>query len=381
MAKVIVSVISDLVTDQRVHKVSQSLYEMGFDVLVVGTKKKISLPLSSRTYKTKRISMLFQKGFLFYAEWNIRLFLFLLLHKATILLSNDLDTLLPNFILSKLKRKVLVYDTHEFFTETAELYRRTLIKKIWQLIENFIFPKLKYIYTVNSSIAGLYKAKYNKNLLVIRNVPAIKNSEKENSTCIEIKLPLNKRILLIQGSGLHQNRGLEELVSAITFLPDEFILVIAGDGLIIPELKTIVADYSLTQKIFFTGILPMEQLHNLTKKAFCGFSLDKPLNLNQQASLPNKLFDYIAANIPVIISNIKEVTAVVEQYNIGIVLAEVTPENIAGAVNKMATDIPLYNTFKQNTITAFETLNWDNEKIILETFFKKIAIENNITIG
>lgn len=381
MAKVVVSVISDLVTDQRVHKVSQSLYEMGFDILVVGTKKKNSLALTVREYKAKRLTMLFQKGFLFYAEWNIRLFLFLLLHKATILLANDLDTLPPNFILSKLKRNVLVYDTHEFFTETAELYRRPLIKKIWQQIENFIFPKLKYIYTVNSSIAALYKEKYNKDLLVIRNVPAIRNSEKENNITIEINLPLNKKILLIQGSGLHQNRGLEELVLAITFLPDEFILVIAGDGLIIPKLKTIVAGNGLTQKIFFTGILPMEQLHNVTKKAFCGFSLDKAINVNQQASLPNKLFDYIAANIPVITSNIKEVKAVVEQYNTGIVLTEVTPENIAAAVNKMATDIQLYNTFKQNTFTAFETLNWDNEKIILETFFKKIAIENNITIG
>ncbi|MEI7736063.1 MAG: hypothetical protein WCI49_11385, partial [Ferruginibacter sp.] len=153
MAKIIVSVISDLVTDQRVHKVSQTLHEMGYDVLLVGTKKLNSQPLQSRDYTTKRISLFFQKGFLFYAEWNIRLFFYLLFKKASLLLANDLDTLPPNYIAGRLKRSVVIYDTHEYFTETAELYNRGFVKTVWVSNENLFLPRIIYVYTVNKSIA------------------------------------------------------------------------------------------------------------------------------------------------------------------------------------------------------------------------------------
>jgi len=381
MATVLVSVISDLVTDQRVHKVSQTLHEMGFEVVLVGTKKRNSLPLMKRAYTTRRITMLFQKGFLFYAEWNTRLLFYLLFKKSAILLVNDLDTLPPNYIISKLKRNVLVYDTHEYFTETAELYNRPAVKKIWQWIEKAFMPGVKYMYTVNNTIAGLYKEKYNKELTVVRNLP-LQWSSKENSTPpVDFNFPTGKKILLLQGSGLNENRGLEELILSTPLLPADFIIVIAGSGLLLEQLQQMVAENQWQEKVFFTGILPMEALHQLTVKAFCGFSLDKPLNINQQSSLPNKLFDYIAAGIPVIASNIKEVAALVKQYELGIVLDEVRPENIAAAVIKLAKDETQYDRYKQNAVTATHDLNWDREKKIIETLFTKIITENNITIG
>ncbi len=377
MATVIVSVISDLVTDQRVHRSSQTLHEMGFTVLLVGTKKNNSLALTERAYSTKRIKMLFQKGFLFYAEWNIRLFFFLLFKKTNILLANDLDTLPANYLASKIRRPVLVYDTHEFFTEMAELYNRSSVKKIWQRIENYLFPKVKYILTVNNSIALLYYKKYGKELTVVRNIPAV--SENETSTYV-FKYPADKKMLLVQGAGLNPNRGLEELVQAIPLIDETFILVIAGRGLLIDDLKK-QAGTLLNSRIFFTGLLAPAQLQQLTKKAWCGFSLDKPLNINQQCSLPNKLFDYIAAGIPVITSNITEVAAIVNEYQVGKVIDTVSPKAIANAVKSLSISIGQYHQFKNNTTVAAKTLNWNNEKKILQNFFTNIAAENNIAIG
>ncbi len=378
MPTVIVSVISDLVTDQRVHKVAQTLHEMGFTVLLTGTKKRNSLPISTRDYLTKRIKIFFEKGFLFYAEWNVRLFFFLLSKPAKILLANDLDTLPPNFFISKIKKNILVYDTHEYFTETAELYNRKFVKSIWQKIENFFFPKVKYIYTVNKSIAELYNKKYNKNIHVVRNVPLLKKYA--NAAEKQLKLPTDKKILLTQGSGLNKNRGLEELVEALSLLPEEFILVIAGNGLIIEQLKSMAVKNNVNDRVIFTGILQPQELQQLTPLAFCGFSLDKPLNLNQQASLPNKLFDYIAAGIPVITTNIKEVAAIVEQFNIGIVINECNPVTIATVVKTMAKNEPQYAEYKKNTTKAYEQLNWNIEKKIVENIFTNLALENNITI-
>ena len=74
------------------------------------------------------MSLLFNKGFLFYAEYNFRLFFLLLFSKKDILLSNDADTLLANFLASKLQNKKLVFDSHELFSEVPELVEKPFVK-------------------------------------------------------------------------------------------------------------------------------------------------------------------------------------------------------------------------------------------------------------
>jgi len=173
LRRIVVSVTNDLVTDQRVYKVCKSLQKLGFDILLIGRQLKNSPPIE-RPYKTYRMRLLFNKGFLFYAEYNLRLFFKLLFTKKDILLSNDLDTLLPNYIISKLQKKKLVYDSHELFTEVPELINRPRVQNIWIGIEKRILPNLKICYTVCQSIADYYDKKYGTNFKVIRNLPEIK---------------------------------------------------------------------------------------------------------------------------------------------------------------------------------------------------------------
>ncbi|MCK5639071.1 MAG: glycosyl transferase group 1, partial [Flavobacteriaceae bacterium] len=144
MQRIIISVTNDLATDQRVKKASNTIQDMGFEVLLIGRKLPNSLPVS-RNYKTIRMKLLFKKGFLFYTEYNLRLFFKLLSLKKDVLLANDLDTLLPNFLISKIYSKKLVYDSHELFTEVPELVSRPKIRNVWLKIEEFIFPKLKNV--------------------------------------------------------------------------------------------------------------------------------------------------------------------------------------------------------------------------------------------
>ena len=115
MKRILISVTNDLATDQRVHKVCETLQEFGFEILLIGRKLPNSLPVN-RNYKTTRMNLIFNKGFLFYTEYNLRLFLKLLFTKKDILLANDLDTLLPNFLISRIQNTKLVYDSHELFT-------------------------------------------------------------------------------------------------------------------------------------------------------------------------------------------------------------------------------------------------------------------------
>jgi glycosyltransferase involved in cell wall biosynthesis len=375
MPRVIVSVISDLVTDNRVHRTSKTLTHMGFDVLAVGAKKRNSQAAVGYKYNVKRFNMWFQKGFLFYAEWNIRLFFFLLKQNAVMLVANDLDTLPANYLASKLRKTTLVYDTHEYFTEMAELYNRPFVKKIWQGIENRLFPRVKYVFTVNKSIADLYHQKFNNQLAVVRNIP-IAATPLHNS--VDFGIPANKKILLMQGAGLNQHRGLEELVQAMEFISADFVLVFVGSGLLVDALKKL-AGKKINERIFFIKPQPPIILHALAKMAWCGFSLDKPKNLNQQMSLPNKVFEYIAAAIPIIASNITEVTSIVNEYKVGKIINEVTPIAIANAVIELDADIEMYKLYKTNTASAAKILNWNNEQKKLIDFFNKVITENNIS--
>ncbi|MBK6521497.1 MAG: glycosyltransferase [Sphingobacteriaceae bacterium] len=174
---VTVSVINDLSSDNRVKKTCNELVAMGFKVTLVGRKWPSSLPIINWNFETKRMKLLFKKGVLFYAFFNTRLFFYLLFKKSDVLYANDLDTLLPNYLISKLKGSKLIYDSHEIFCEVPELQQTPFKKKIWERIEKSIVPKLKYCITVNQSIANYFKEKYGTEFKVVRNIPAEVNGQ------------------------------------------------------------------------------------------------------------------------------------------------------------------------------------------------------------
>lgn len=360
MKRVIVSVTNDLHTDQRVAKTCDTLTDLGYEVQLVGRKLKNSTPLS-RAYKTKRFKLLFNTSFLFYAEYNFRLFFFLLFSKKELLISNDLDTLLPNYLISKLQRKKLVYDSHELFTEVPELVNKPFVKKFWTGIEKWIFPKLKNVIVVSQSIADYYKKKYNTVCTVVRNLPQDTQIEK-------VTLPFDtkeKKIILYQGA-LNIGRGLELMIDAVAIL-DNYILVIAGDGDITENLKEYVQDKSLNKKVFFLGKLAPYQLKSITRQADVGLSLEEDSGLNYRYALPNKVFDYIYAEIPVIVSDLPEMKSVVTTFKVGVILKNRTPEELSTLLKGI--DKKKYTDALKN---AKKELNWNTEKEKLIHIFKHL---------
>ena len=367
MKKVIVSVTNDLVSDQRVHKVCTTLTNMGFEVLLVGRKLANSPGLEKRVYKTKRMRMLFTKGPLFYAEYNKRLLLLLIFRGFDLLVSNDLDTLLANYLASKLKSKPLVYDSHEYFTEVPELKGR-IAKKIWERIEAWIFPKLKDIITVNKSIADLYEKKYGKELKVVRNIP-FRSLSSEVLTKADLEIDEQKRIIILQGAGINVDRGAEEAVLAMKYV-ENAVLLIVGSGDVLELLKTMVVENRLTEKVRFIPRQPLDKLYGYTALADVGLSLDKDTNLNYRFSLPNKIFDYIQCGTPVLASDLPEVKNIIQSFNVGVIITEHSPESIAKSLNTM-----LSNNFKTShkgqLQRAAQELVWENEEKVLHEIYTK----------
>ncbi len=359
--KIVVSVSNDIVTDQRVHRVCNTLTDYGFNVILLGRKKHNSPTLGVYSFETKRFRLLFEKGPLFYACLNMRLFLYLLFVKADIFLSNDLDTLPANYFASKIRRKKLVYDSHELFTEVPELHGRPRVKAFWERIEKRILPNIKHSYTVCDSIAVYYMQKYGISMQVIRNVPTKK----------EIQIPFHDRsnTFIYQGV-LNKGRGLEMLIEAMSYLK-EYQLIIAGSGDIEDKLKHIAAEHK-ADNVVFAGRIPPDALHALTCKAILGFSLEEDMGLNYRYALPNKIFDYIQAGVPVLVSKLPEMEKIVTYYNLGQCSIASAAQQLTGEIQNIISNRTKLELYHQNCKKAAENLNWENEQKILTSLFESI---------
>lgn len=336
---------------------------MGFDILLIGRHLKSSLDVDDR-YESVRFHLIFNKGFLFYAEYNLRLFFKLLFTKKKLLYANDLDTILPNFLVSKLSSCKLVYDSHEYFTEVPELLSRPRSKSFWLNLEKFIFPKLKNVITVNKKLADIYNLKYNVPVTVIRNVPY---PVSQKSFKPLMSFPANKKIILYQGA-LNLGRGIELMIDTMHCLKD-YLFVIAGDGDIRDALKLRVRTNHLDDRILFAGKLIPEQLRRLTRQADLGLSLEEDIGLNYRYCLPNKVFDYIHAGIPVLVSDLSLLKELVANYKIGECLTDRNPKNLAETIEQIILN---KSDYLQGLEKAATDLNWNHEKKALIKFIEKI---------
>ncbi len=377
MAKrIAVAVISDLVTDQRVHKVCRALHEEGHAVTLIGAKRNRSLPLYPRSYKTSRIPMLFQKKIFFYGEFNLRLFFRLLFIRTDIILGNDLDTMPACWLASKIRRKPLVYDTHEYYLGMPELKGRPLVFKTWKAIEAFIFPRLEYIYTICDSFCDLYRKDYQKELRAVRNVPYLHEenpAEVPDPAEIIDRIPEGKNILLFQGAGINPERGVEELVLAMKYLdPSAYHLLIIGGGDIFEQIVRLIDDMDLRDRITILPKQPFELLRKVTRKAHLGLSLDKPTNINHVYGLPNKIFDYLHCGVPVLVSRLVELEKIVENYRVGTFIDNHDPAHIADRIKEVFGDRPRMDMWKENTWKLRQECNWEKESKIVISIFKQV---------
>lgn len=366
MPSILISVTSDLITDQRVHRTAGALHQAGYEVLVIG-RQLSNTALENRPYLTRRFKLWFTKGPMFYVSYNLRLFFFLLFTRADILYANDLDTLLPNYICARLKRVPLIFDSHEYFTGVPELQGRKVVKFIWKSIERHIVPRLRYMITVNNSIATLFEKEYGQKFEVVRNLPSIDFSIEvtdQNKFKTENELPIDKPLIILQGNGINVDRGSEELAEAMQYVDCAYLLI-AGNGDVIDILKTKVKNLQLTKKVFFKPRMPYQQLLQFTTSAQLGISFDKPTNINYQLSLPNKLFDYLHCGVPVLITNLSEPVSIVTKHDCGYILEEFTIQAIANHIEKIFLNSSELKKKKENALVAAKLYTWQNEKAIL----------------
>ncbi|MBN1953099.1 MAG: glycosyltransferase [Bacteroidales bacterium] len=375
MIRITSLVSNDIVTDNRVHKIAFSLGENGYRVKLVGRKHNCSKKLQHRPYETRRLKLWFNKGPLFYLNLNLRFFFFLLKDRPDIILSNDLDTLPGCWMAARIRKKQLVFDSHELFPEVPELVNRPFIKGIWKAIERFFLPRLNYGFTVSKPIADYYYDNYGVKFELIRNLGRFrydyefKGMDKDPDVAT----------IIYQGA-VNLGRGLELAIQSMKHLGNARLWIV-GDGDVIRRLRQQVMQMGLQDKISFMGRVPLEKLWDFTARADLGLSLEENLGLNYQYALPNKLFDYIQARIPVIVSDLPEMASLVKKYKIGKVLVDRKPGKLADMINSLLKEQSENNGLNSHVELAARELCWEREEEKLILLFKHVrgSVEQGIS--
>ncbi len=359
--EIIFTVTTDLNYDQRMQRICTALADEGYRVKIIGRKKPDSEPLTKRNYRQKRISTVFKKSFLFYAEYNLRLFFYLLFQKCDAICSIDLDTILPGFLVSRLRKKTFIHDAHELFTEMPSLKKGSIQKKTWQSVERFVFPKIKHAYTESTAYKEVYEQKYPLKFDVIRNVPFY----------FKVQPSANRSDLLYVGA-LNHGRGLESVIDAIEYM--DINLLLAGGGNALHSLRNKVENMALEKKVKFLGWVKPNDLKDLYGKAKIGINLLEPDNLHYRLSFPNKLFDYIMAELPQICMNFENYNNILGGETVGVQIDDLNTDTIAKAIKQLNENTNLYKTSLNGCKRLKEIHNWKNEKKKLISFYNSIEL-------
>lgn len=362
MKEVILSVTNNLETDQRINKVALSLQKMGYSVHAVGSDNRPCHDYNPG-YDVKRLSVHFKKGILFYAEFNIRLFFHLLFNKYDVLVANDTDTLLPNFLVSKLKGLPLVVDLHELFPELPEVTNRKFVKWVWTKIEDLILPNVKHSYTVCQSIANYYHKKYSIDVKVVRNLPLFKAFTGKMDKFKEYG---NQKIILYQGA-VNEGRGIEWLMDAMIYVENAIFIVI-GTGDLYQELSQKAQLPQYKDRVIFLGHKPYTELQAYTLSSDLGVCLLKNQGLSYFYSLPNRVFDYMQSHIPILATNFPEIAQVVNNEKTGLTISTEDPKKIAEVINFLLNQ----KVDHENYNRASSIYNWENEELILKNIYENI---------
>ncbi|TGE28198.1 glycosyltransferase [Hymenobacter metallicola] len=366
MRTLIFTVTTDLNYDQRMQRICGSLARHGYQVLLVGRQWPASQPLTVQPYRQHRLRCWNNKGKLFYLEFNLRLFFYLLGQRAAAWCAIDLDTALPVWLRARVAGQPFVYDAHELFTEVPEVVARPGIQRLWRAVERFVVPRTTLAYTVGPALARVFEQRYQRPFAVVRNISRL-GAELPPAP---VAAPPDGYILY-QGA-LNAGRGLEALLEAMPAVAGR--LVLCGEGDLSEDLRARAARLGLLDsgKVEFRGYVLPEALRAVTSQAAVGIMLLENQGLSYYYSLANKFFDYLHAGIPQLIVDFPEYRYLNQQYEVAEVV-ELTPESIAGALNGLLRDNPArYHELAQNCRRARQAFNWQQEEHHLLALYQSL---------
>ena len=371
--RIVLAATTDLSYDQRMQRISGSLARAGYQVLLVGWQRPASMPLTPQPYAQHRLRGWCQSGKLFYLEYNLRLFLFLLGQRAAAWGCADLDAALPTWLRARLGGQPFVYDAHELFTEVPEVVARPRVQWAWQWVENFMVPRARLRYTVGPALARLFEQRHpGSTFAVVQNVPASQVPDLHEGQQLTTN---NQQATLLYQGALNVGRGLAELLEAMPLVPAR--LIICGEGDCSAALRAQAARLGLlaSGQVEFKGYVLPDALRQLTAQATVGIMLLENTGLSYYYSLANKFFDYVQAGIPQLCIDFPEYRALNAQHEVAELVPNLQPATLAAALARLlpgGRPGPHYQHLAANCRRARAEWNWEQEEKTLLRLYAEL---------
>lgn len=362
---IVIVVFNKISLDARAYNLANTLIQIGKKVLVISLTDEIN----NSNYDFQNFTVKISNFRRVYPRWLIFSFLvnqILRRIKYKYLVASDLYAL-PVCSLNKIN--VLFYDSREIYSELASLENRKIAKWIIKSIEKKFIKNVDKI-IVTSVDDKTYLSKHltnNKLYIIIKNLPPYKEKINSNYLRDKLKIPSNEKIFIYQGM-IQKGRGIFNFIDAIQELENiRFILI--GENNITDELNKYINSKKIKDKVHILEPVPYSNLYEVTTSADIGIALFEPISISYKLALPNKLFEYILAGLPILATNLPSIKEIIENNNIGLLVNNIYDKNELKEKINLIINTKVYNDLKQNIEMIRNIFTYESQiDIIKENF-------------
>jgi glycosyltransferase involved in cell wall biosynthesis len=355
---------SDPRYDSRSSKYLSCLLEAGLNARVIGIS---SDGTSDESDSLTRIPVTRRAGKRFFLQFYQRIISEVRKSPAKVVIAGDLFSLPPSIInkrrfsrkgLAQAKKDFavkLIYDSKELYEELPSLKLKRSSFLFWNFVERASIKYIDQVLTVNKSIADILESKWHLPTTVIMNVADVACVPAIGGRSLD-------KVMLVFSGGLQDGRGLHNLIRLLTLLPDRYELRFVGEGGLRTELENLAASLNLSSRVHFTGRVKNTEVIEELSKATLGIYLMENSGLCHYLALPNKLFQFISARLPVIVPTFPEMEKIVSQFEIGAAVDPANIDAVASKVLELTSSRENYLRLVENCEKAANVLNWKVEK-------------------
>ncbi len=378
--KVCMLLAGDCHSDPRVDREARALFARGHQVLVLARRGRALPDVEDREgYQIRRIPIgprqpgaALTRGQRL--ALNMRTIAAAVALRTDVIHAHELRTMGIGCVAAAKLRVPLVYDSHELHTELENTGARSMVRRfLFSAFERMVIRRATEVITVNNYIADELARRYGiaRPAVVMNCVELPEESVQPVDLRRLLGLPRGVRVVVYQG-GMAPYRALDKLVLCARLL-DNCVLVFIGDGPMLPPLQRLAAEQNLQDRVRFLGRVPMHELLSYTLGADVGVAAFENTSLNNYYASPNKLFEYIAAGIPVAASHFPFVTDVVVGCDVGAVFDPQRVESMARAINRLVSSHARLAQLRRNARRAAERYNWRVESQKLLDVYQRIS--------
>jgi len=279
---------------------------------------------------------------------------------SSIYIAEDIYTLPVVTFIAKLRKAKLYYNSREFYAFLGGLRNRKTLQNTIRWIEKYFIQKVDQVLVTGDGDAQFLQEYYGiSNTIVIRNLPLEQIPNNKVDLKSKLKIPENNLILLYQGVIL-EGRGFKPILNALAEI-ENFHLITLGSGVFQNEYEKLAEELKISDRVHFLGTFEQHELINYTTAADIGLALIENISKSYYYALPNKLFEYIMADVPVLCSNLPQMKKVVEEYKVGEVVDIEKDRELITRLKNLIMNRDLLFEYKQNCKPASSILNWQKE--------------------